>query len=282
MLVHRRFNLSIVLSCQSTQFSAVALQGDFKKNLAYISQLGYQGVELAIRNPAQIDYPALYQMLERFSLNVPAIGTGQAWGEDHLSFTDPNMDVREAAIGRVLAHIPSAARLGSKIIIGLLRGKTQPGQDRTQVEEWLVDALIRCANAAAERGVSLCIEPINRYETDLVNNVSSGMELVGRIGAKNLGLLLDTFHMNIEEVDIAASIRQAGDRLFHFHVADSNRWYPGAGHLDFGGILITLEGIGYTGYVSGEFIPLPDPDSAAQRAIDHLRQVVINQEGRGS
>ncbi len=91
-------------------------------------------------------------------------------------------------------------------------------------------------------------------------------------GADNFGLLPDTFHMNIEEPDIYASIRQAGDRIFHFHVADSNRWYPGAGHLDFPKILDTLFETGYTGFVSGEFLPKPDAETAAQRAIANLRQ----------
>ncbi len=79
--------------------------------------------------------------------------------------------------------------------------------------------------------------------------------------------------MNIEDADIGDSIRACGDRIFHFHVADSNRWYPGAGHLDFGTILDDLEGIGYRGFVSGEFMPLPDADTAAERAIAHLKNL---------
>ena len=82
-------------------------------------------------------------------------------------------------------------------------------------------------------GIRLALEPINRYETTLINNAAQGLELIERVGADNFGLLLDTFHMNIEEPSIEDSIRQTGDRIFHFHVADSNRWYPGAGHLDF-------------------------------------------------
>jgi sugar phosphate isomerase/epimerase len=269
-----RFKFSIVLSCQPTHFSAVAFNGDFENNLAKIFQLGYDGVELAIRDPLQMDFPALYSLLERFSMVVPAIGTGQAWGEEHLSFTDPDQSVREKAVGRILNHIPNAARLGSYIIIGLVRGKTQPGVTPKAVDRWLVDALQRCAVAAADKGVRLSVEPINRYETDLVNDVDSGLELLEKVGAANLGLLLDTFHMNIEEADILASIRRAGPHIFHFHVADSNRWNPGAGHLDFKEILGALAETGYTGFVSGEFMPLPDTITSTERAIAHLRRTV--------
>jgi sugar phosphate isomerase/epimerase len=264
---------SIVLSAQPTRFEAVAFKGDFERNLAHIAALGYDGAELAIRDPLQMDFPALLALLDRYGLAVPAIGTGQAWGEEHLSFTDPDPAVRRAAVERACAHIPFAAQVGAQIVIGLLRGVVQPGVGYAQAMDWLVEALRRCAAAAAPGGVRLCLEPLNRYETGLIHHVADGLALIERVGAENLGLLLDTFHMNIEEPEPVDAIRAAGERLFHFHVADSNRWHPGAGHIDFGQLLAALEGIGYTGYVSGEFIPLPDADTAAERAIAHLRSV---------
>jgi sugar phosphate isomerase/epimerase len=139
--------------------------------------------------------------------------------------------------------------------------------------QWVVEALQECSVAAAPAGVRLALEPINRYETTLINNVRQGLDLIERVGADNFGLLLDTFHMNIEEPDMAESIRLAGDRIFHFHVADSNRWYPGAGHLDFASLLETLYDTGYQGFVSGEFMPEPDADAAAQRAIAYLKSL---------
>ena len=126
---------------------------------------------------------------------------------------------------------------------------------------------------AVETGVRFALEPLNRYETDLIHTVADGLGLVERVDAENFGLLLDTFHMNIEEPVIEDSIRACGDRIFHFHVADSNRWYPGAGHLDFKSILDALLATGYQGYVSGEFMPRPNADTAAERAIAHLRAI---------
>jgi len=272
---------AIVLSTHAARFNAVAFKGDFEANVAKIAAWGYNGVELAIRDPRLIDANALLLVVTQHGLEVPAIGTGQAWGEEGLSFTDPDPDVRAAAIQRVYDHVPFAARTGAVIIIGLLRGIVKPGVEHEQAYAWLVEALQRCSAAAAPHGVRLVLEPINRYETTLINNVDQGLALIEAVGADNFGLLLDTFHMNIEEPKIEDSIRTAGDRIFHFHVADSNRWYPGAGHIDFGSVMATLRDIGYAGYVSVEAMPMPDADTCAERAIAHLQmanQRIANRE----
>jgi sugar phosphate isomerase/epimerase len=270
--------LSIVLSTQPAQFQAATFKGDLDANLARIASLGYDGVELAIRNPRLIDLDELGRLVRKHNLVVPAIGTGQAWGEEGLSFTDPDPAIRRAAIERVKSHVPVAARFSAErpaaIIIGLVRGIVKPGVDHTQAMDWLVEALRECSLAAEPFGVRLALEPINRYETTLINSVAQGLDLIERVGAGNFGLLLDTFHMNIEEPSIEESIRQAGGRIFHFHVADSNRWHPGAGHLDFRSILTALFATGYAGFVSGEFMPVPDAATSAQKAIEHLRAVV--------
>jgi len=268
--------LSIVLSTHAAQFQAVALKGDFETNVAKIAGWGYDGVELAIRDPRLVDADELLHVVSAHGLEVPAIGTGQAWGEEGLSYTDPDPAVRAAAIERTVSHIPFAARTRAVIIIGLLRGIVRPGVSDAQAMDWLVDALQRCCAAALPHGVRLALEPINRYETSLVNNIAQGLDLLERVGADNMGLMPDTFHMNIEDPVLEDSLLACGDRIFHVHVADSNRWYPGAGHLDFHSILDTLFDTGYQGYVSGEFMPLPDSDTAAQRSVAYLRRLALS------
>ncbi|MGC9522853.1 MAG: 5-keto-L-gluconate epimerase [Anaerolineae bacterium] len=269
-------NLSLVLSTHAAQFEAVALKGDFEANVAKIAGWGYDGVELAIRDPALVDPEALVQVLDAHNMAVPAIGTGQAWGEEHLSFTDPDPEVRAAAVARIQSHIPLAAELDAQIIIGLIRGITPEGQTHAQSMAYFVEAMQACAEAAQPAGVRFAIEPLNRYETDLLHTVDEGLAFLDEVGLENVGLLLDTFHMNIEEPSMEASIRRCGDRIFHVHLADSNRWYPGAGHVDFAGVVKTLREIGYEGWLSGEFMPQPDAATAAQRAIAHMRPLLAH------
>jgi sugar phosphate isomerase/epimerase len=266
--------LAIVLSTHAAQFQAVAFKGDFEANVARIASYGYDGVELAIRDPKLVNAGELEAVVKKQGLEVPAIGTGQAWGEEGLSFTSDDPEVRRAAIERVKSHVPLAQRFGATIILGLIRGITPSGQTHEQSMAYLVEALQECSAVAATEGVRFALEPLNRYETDLIHTVEEGLALIHRVGAENFGLLLDTFHMNIEEPSIEASIHACGDRIFHFHVADSNRWHPGAGHLDFASVLSALRGTGYGGYVSGEFMPIPDADTGARRAIEHLRPMM--------
>jgi len=264
--------LSIVLSTQPARFQAATFKGDLETNLRCIAALGYDGVELTIRDPKLVDLDELERLTRACGLFVPAIGTGQAWGEEGLSFTDPAPEVRRAAIERIKSHAPLAARFGAVIIVGLIRGVVKPGVEHRQAMDWLVEALCECSAAARPRGIRLALEPINRHETTLVNTAAQGLELIERVGVDDLGLLLDTFHMNIEEANIEASIQQCRGRIYHFHVADSNRWYPGAGHLDFKSILAALEATGYAGWVSGEFLPEPDAETVARESIKFLRQ----------
>jgi len=268
--VYDRMNFSIVLSTQPTSFSALAYKGQIADNIKKIKELGYDGVELAVRDPKLINLNGLKSVLKETRLLVPAIGTGQAYGEEGLSFTNPDKEIRRKAIDRIKFQMELAEYFNAVVIIGLVRGKKESDLSYERVEGWLIEALSECA--LANEKVKLAIEPIHRYETNLINTVNSGLLFLEKLDKINVGLLLDTFHMNIEEPSIVESIKNAEERLFHFHVADSNRWYPGAGHIDFKIIFDTLHKIKYNGFISAEILPLPDSDTAAKKNIDFLRK----------
>lgn len=266
--------LSIVLSAQPASFSALAYKGELAANVSRISDLGYDGVELAVRDPELLELEKLQKVLSENKLDVPAIGTGQAYGEDGLSFTDPDAKIREQAIRRIKTQVDFASSLNAQVILGLIRGKAAEELSREQAWQWLLQALRECAEYALQKNIKLAMEPINRYETNLVNTIAEGLNLLEKVGAENFGLLLDTFHMNIEEPSVEKSIRMAGERIFHFHLADSNRWYPGAGHIDFRRLIEVLRDTGYEGYLSAEILPLPDADTCAERTLKTMRPIL--------
>jgi 5-keto-L-gluconate epimerase len=267
--------LSIVLSTQPTKFSALAYKGQLSENISQIKKLGYDGIELAVRDPNQLDVDNVISLLKENSLPVSAIGTGQAYGEEGLSFTNPKKEIRKEAISRIKSHIKLAEKFNAIIIIGLIRGNKDTELSSEIAENWLIDSLKECASANDE--IKFAVEPINSREANLITNVDAGLNLLEKINKKNVGLLLDTYHMNIEEQSMVESIKKTKDKLFHFHVADSNRWYPGAGNIDFQAVLNTLNEIKYDGYISAEIVPMPDPDTAAKNTIEYLRGL-LNKE----
>lgn len=263
--------ISTCLSTNPAKFTAVPFKGNFEENVKSIANLGFDGVELAIRDPSLIDAEYILKIISDAKLEVPAIGTGQAWGEERLSFTAVDETVRHKAIERIVSHIPFASKADAIIIIGLIRGVPDNSISIDAINTWLREAFGICCKRAEEYGVRIAFEPINRYETSLLNCVKDGLNFIDSLGFSNLGMLLDAFHMNIEEPSIEQSILSAGDRIFHFHYADSNRWYPGAGHLNFSSILNALYSTGYTGFISGEHLPNPEPIFSAREGLKYMR-----------
>ena len=116
------------------------------------------------------------------------------------------------------------------------------------------------------------MEPLNRYETDLVKTLSDGVQLIEAVGAENVKLLADLFHMNIEETDPAQAILDCPGKIGHMHFVDSNRRAAGFGHMDYGPIAHALSAIGYNGFASAEAFPLPDAKAAAEMTIKAYRR----------
>ncbi len=266
--------LSYVLSTQPTRFQAVAFASDLEANIAHLAELDYDGVELAVREPGLLDVQAVKRIVEKHKVEVPAIGTGQAFVEEGLSFTDADKQVRERAIERVKSHIALAREFNAIVIIGLVRGTARPPASNDEAHAWLVDAFRSLAHDASAQHVRLVIEPINRYETNLLNTVAETLALIDEVGADNLGVLFDTFHANIEEPHIEASLQACGSRLFHVHVADSNRWAAGCGHTNFKPILACLRDMKYNAWLSAEILPQPDMKTAQEQAIKAMRAMI--------
>ncbi|TMJ00764.1 MAG: sugar phosphate isomerase/epimerase [Bacillati bacterium ANGP1] len=248
------------------------MRGSWREALRTAADLGYDGVELAVRDPSQVDAEAVLRTVRDAGLAVPAIGTGQAYLKDGLSLSHPDEGIRARAIERLETHIRIATVFGAAVIVGLLRGRITG--DRAATEARLSGALRRILPLAEREKIPVVFEPVNRYETDFLVTMDEVLDLINRLASPALGILADTFHMNIEEASIESSLRRARPRLRHVHVADSNRHAPGWGHLDFPALVRVLRELGYTGYLSAEILPRPDPVSAARQAIAHLRPLL--------
>ncbi len=248
------------------------LSGTFEEKAAKAARLGYDGVELMVRDPAGLDWPAVKATLDANGLGVAQIVTGELFGVDGLGLITSDDDLHRRTVDRLKAIVDLAAYLDTIVNIGRSRGRLEWLSPSERTWDVAMSKLREVVVYAAERGVRIAIEPINRYEADFIHSTADGLRMIADLGYDNLGLMLDVYHMNIEDPSIEASLASAGDRLWHVHIADSNRCYPGSGHLPFDSIFATLREMGYEGYVSAEILPQPDPDTAAERTIAFLRQ----------
>ncbi len=266
----------LALSPTKANFAPLLYTGDLHLGMQKAAAFGFDGVELNLRNSDELDQDAIIGWAKELGLAVPSFGTGQSYFEDGLSLADTRPESQEAVRERLRGHIRFAERIGAQVVLGSIRGKfSNPDPAAHQAEYAVaVDATRDVAAYAAERGVRLTIEPINRYETNFLNTGAETMAFLEDVGAPNLGLLFDTFHMNIEEISLAEAILAAGDRLWHVHLVDSNRQAPGMGHTDFGPVIGALREVGYTGYLSGEMLPKPDDNEASQQFIEYVSELL--------
>lgn len=210
--------------------------------------MGYHLVEICVEDPTLLTAPRVREAARDAGLGL---SIGGAFGPTR-DLSHESLSIRQAGVAYLCACIQFAADVDAAVVSGPMysaAGKARmlsPGE-RTAQRRWAVDGLRVAADFAAARNVSLAIEPLNRFETDLVNTVEQGVELCALIGRPNVGLTLDTFHMNIEEKDIGAAIREAGPLIQSFQASENDRGAPGSGHIPWDNVFGALHHAEYCG-----------------------------------
>lgn len=235
-------------------------------------ELGFDAVEVFPPGPDGIGANELGSLLDQHGLKLAAVGTGAGWLRHHLTLTGADKTVRDRAANFIRATIDLAGQFGASAIIGSMQGRWADTVSRETALGYLAGALETLGEHARQYEVPLFYEPLNRYETNLVNRVEDGVSLLKSLPTGNVKLLADLFHMNIEEVDVAQAIRAGQGHIGHVHFVDSNRRPAGCGHLDFAPIAAALRDINYQGYASAEAMPWPDSAAAARQTIESFRR----------
>jgi sugar phosphate isomerase/epimerase len=266
----------LALSPTKSEFAPLLYTGDLRLGMQKAAAFGFDGVELNLRNSDKVDQDTIVGWAEELGLEVPSFGTGQSYFADGLSLADTRPEIQVAVRERLKGHVRFAARVGARVVLGSIRGKFSDPDPAVRQAQYdvAVEATREVSAYAARHGVGLTVEAINRYETNFLNTAAETLAFIDDVGAPNVGLVLDTFHMNIEEVSLARAILEAGDRLHHVHLVDSNRLAPGEGHIDFASVIAALKQIGYTGHLSGEMLPLPDDDLASRSFIEYVSKLL--------
>jgi D-psicose/D-tagatose/L-ribulose 3-epimerase len=211
---------------------------------------GFDTVEIPVEAPEHIDPAKVKAAADKAGIAIGSICACMGPGRDFRGTAE------EQATGMAYckALVDQAAIMGCPRLIGPIYsvvGKADAVEPEQQKKEFalVVKNLKVLAAYAAAKGITLCIEPLNRFETDFLNTTDKGLALIKAVGAKNVVLHLDTFHMNIEEKNQAEAILKAGKHLGHFHACGSDRGTPGGDHIDWKPIVAALKKINYQGDV---------------------------------
>lgn len=245
---------------------------DLSTTAAFLAGAGFDGVEL-MGNLRQYQPAEVNGVLGDYGLAVLSLTP------EDVDLAHPDIKVRTAAEDYYLRLLDFAAATGSPVVschgaVGRVRALADYEDECLHFSA----AVQRIASRAAQLHILMAVEVLNRYESHLLNTAIQAIKFVTELGTPNAGILLDAYHMNIEEADPCAAILDAGEHLFLFHAADSNRQAVGRGHTDFMALMRALQRIGYTGDIIIECTAAgPDPFTPVKGAgwLDQVRQYAV-------
>lgn len=215
-----------------------------------IKSMGFEIIEVAAEDLSLIDAALLRKTVEEHGLSITICG---AFGPSRdVSSDDPA--IRRNGANYIVECIRLAQAVGSTLVAGPVYaavGKTRlvSADQKARERAWCVDNLREVGKVASDAGVTIGIEPLNRFETDMINLVEQAIALIHEIGQPAYKVHIDTFHANIEEKSIPEAIRMAGSLLGHFHACENDRGIPGTGHIDWIGVRDALRDVAYDGPV---------------------------------
>ncbi|MBD3239719.1 MAG: TIM barrel protein, partial [Chitinivibrionales bacterium] len=233
--------IAVAVATADAMPNAFVVWRGIEESLEKAAQYGYDGIELALKTPDQVDAPALKRMLDDRGLACPCVSTGQVFAGLGLYFTTRDKAKRTQVIDVFKGMIDIAAQFGAMVNIGRSRGFVEDDETIDDATVRFVDVAREIAAHAQSNDVRLILEPVNRYEINFINSVAEGAVLMERVGVPNMGLMPDLFHMNIEDRALGGELEAHARHVSYIHFADSNRLAPGQGHTDFDAVFASLD-----------------------------------------
>jgi len=225
-------------------------------------QAGYKCVEVSLLGQTPASAKEISKLADDLNISLTCT-TGLSKNED-ISSSDPA--VQKNGVEALKRAIDMTAIMEANLLTGVVHTawgiSNSLGKGKEEKFKNSSNSIKKISSLLIEKNIKLGIEPLNRYESDFINTVDEGIRLCELIDHPNVGLLLDAYHMNIEEKNICLSIEKARDKLFHFQVAENDRGVPGSGSINWSEIINTLKKINYKGYVSLEMFIQANVDTS--------------------
>ena len=230
--------------------AAYADWSEFEGDLACMKEAGYDAVELQIADPSDFDEKRVRRSLDACVYAMCAFQTGSTYYSRHNCLCRVENSVRRRTVELLKAFVELASRWNSIVVFGSLQGRLSDEPNRSAGALRIRDMIGEVGGYASELGVTLAFEPVQHGEVGFHNTIAEVSELVRSLNLPGLRMMVDTFHMNIEERDLLEPLAAVSDILAHVHLSETNRDVLGAGRWPTAAFLARLEQIGYGGYCS--------------------------------
>lgn len=270
--------LAYSVGTPDTKGSLMAFTGNFEKNVADIKAIGYDALDLFVRDPKDMDSAAVGRVIERSGLAVAAVGTNPAMSQEGLTLLNPDAEIRRAAVERVKSMVDFAAAYGAPVCIGKYRGQLWKGAEEMAMRE-LKNAFGDICNHARKKNIRIMLEPQNKYNINNLNTTREAVAWLEENGFDNANILYDTFHGDLNELSVVHGILAAKGRIGFVHASDHDRLPPGTGRINFIDALGALNVTGYDGYISVEINQKPDSFTVAEISYKTIRFIIDNMIG---
>lgn len=222
----------------------------FRRSLETLQRLGFDGIELNIRDPDAVDPQRLKAYLAEFGLVLSMFASGFTAKTFQLSLCTADEARRRESIRRSARFLEFAREFGAGVIAGYLKGA--PADAGPAARELLAASIQELAPLAERLATPLLIEAVNRFEAPVGHSLADTWEIARQAGSPCVQILPDTFHMNIEEANLEQALAAHRNCFTSFHLSDNTRHFPGLGAIDFARVLAALDGIGYQGKLAIE------------------------------
>jgi sugar phosphate isomerase/epimerase len=268
--------LAYMMTTPEAQPMALCWHGDPAHVIRRIAEIGYDGVELQVRDPAAFDHAAIARLAREAGIAISAVSTGSIGASDKLFLTSSDETTRRAAIDRFAAVLRLGHEYGVDASIGRFRGSTAIAGGRERFFAAFRSALDELLPLAESLGVRIVLEPQTKYVGDTLNTIAETIAFIRSFGTSALSYEADFHHQALEEPSLVASLVEGARSglMSYVQISDSTRRAPGTGSFNWVDLLATLRATGYDGWLAMEFAQGPDPDRAAQTAFATVNGVL--------
>ncbi|MDR1626316.1 MAG: sugar phosphate isomerase/epimerase [Spirochaetia bacterium] len=251
-----------------------AYKGSLTEGFRLLKDHGYDAAELMICETNQDSVSSIRHLIREYNIGISMLVTGELYSHEGLSLSCHDPHVREKCIHRFYDFIDIATEFDAQVNIGRVRGLYEPSVPHEQTYKLAVDSLQNVVRYAEQKKVTLILEPVNFLQCDFILSTQDSRNLVDEIGSPYFKIMLDVFHMNIQDRNICEEIHRSKGYFTYVHLSDNNRLYPGNCGLNFAEIITALRKTAYDGYLAVEILQQPDAVTAIRESARHILPLI--------